>query len=219
TNYEFDMMPSIVCPSHVTMVILVHCAVGYFYERQLIRETWGSVVGPDARRWPGTDATYPEIRLYFLIAQPEEYDKEEELKLLNEQEVNNDLIRATFIDSYHNLTLKSLMGLKFMKEHCPRVNHLLKTDDDIFLNIYQIANVAACHGDTPVVGGTWAAKVHRNSTGKWGVPTERYPFTFFPRYLAGAAYLISNNTFAELLDAAEHIPPVHVDDAFITGIV
>ena len=42
---------------------------------------------------------------------------------------------AFFQDSYHNLTLKTVMGLKWVKDHCSQARFVMKTDDDIFVNL------------------------------------------------------------------------------------
>ena len=34
-----------------------------------------------------------------------------------------------------NLTIKSVMGLKWSAIFCPQARHVLKTDDDIFVNV------------------------------------------------------------------------------------
>ena len=40
-----------------------------------------------------------------------------------------------FQDTYHNLTLKTIMGLKWMAIFCPQAEFVLKTDDDIYVNV------------------------------------------------------------------------------------
>ena len=38
-------------------------------------------------------------------------------------------------DTYHNLTLKTVMGLKWTSIFCPQARFVMKTDDDIFVNL------------------------------------------------------------------------------------
>ena len=40
-----------------------------------------------------------------------------------------------FQDTYRNLTLKTVMGLKWSAIFCPQARHVMKTDDDIFVNV------------------------------------------------------------------------------------
>ena len=48
-----------------------------------------------------------------------------------------------FQDSYHNLTLKTVMGLKWMSIFCPHAKFILKTDDDIYVNVPLLTSTAA----------------------------------------------------------------------------
>ena len=45
------------------------------------------------------------------------------------------IILFFFQDTYQNLTIKTVMGLKWMSIFCPKAKYVLKTDDDIFVNI------------------------------------------------------------------------------------
>jgi beta-1,3-galactosyltransferase 1 len=47
----------------------------------------------------------------------------------------NDIIQESFYDTYNNLTLKSLMLLKWVISNCNKVTYIMKTDDDMFVNI------------------------------------------------------------------------------------
>lgn len=47
-----------------------------------------------------------------------------------------------FQDSYHNLTLKTVMGLKWMSIFCPHAKFILKTDDDIYVNVPLLTSTA-----------------------------------------------------------------------------
>ena len=43
-------------------------------------------------------------------------------------------IRNDFIDSYRNLTVKSIMALKWATEHCKNAKLIFKMDDDTLVN-------------------------------------------------------------------------------------
>ena len=47
----------------------------------------------------------------------------------------------SFQDSYHNLTLKTVMGLKWTSIFCPHAQFILKTDDDIYVNVPLLTSV------------------------------------------------------------------------------
>lgn len=61
-----------------------------------------------------------------------------------------DIIEEDFLDTYHNLTLKSIAMLKWINLTCYGSNnstrssmpqYVLKTDDDVFINIDRLFSV------------------------------------------------------------------------------
>ncbi|RCN42330.1 hypothetical protein ANCCAN_11701 [Ancylostoma caninum] len=65
-------------------------------------------------------------------------------KELLENEVNNygDILVADFEDTYKNLTLKNLAGLRYVLVACPEVPAVLKMDDDVAWNMEKAAMLA-----------------------------------------------------------------------------
>ena len=57
------------------------------------------------------------------------------LQVVEESRTYGDILQEDFVDSYMNLTLKSVMGLKWASTYCSQTQYLLKTDDDIFVNV------------------------------------------------------------------------------------
>lgn len=47
----------------------------------------------------------------------------------------HDIIQENFLDTYNNLTLKSVMMLKWVISNCNKAKFLMKTDDDMFINV------------------------------------------------------------------------------------
>ena len=70
---------------------------------------------------------------------------EEEIE--KEQEEFGDILIEDFEDSYFNLTLKTLYILKHFKER-PKFTHLMKSDDDTFVNVGKLENVLGEMTDT-----------------------------------------------------------------------
>ncbi len=52
-----------------------------------------------------------------------------------ESRVYNDIIVEDFLDTPYNSTIKSVMMLKYVTMHCPDAKFVMKTNDDVFLNI------------------------------------------------------------------------------------
>ncbi|XP_049547626.1 uncharacterized protein LOC125958359 isoform X3 [Anopheles darlingi] len=65
-----------------------------------------------------------------------------QLRILNESETYGDIIQESFIDSYNNLTLKTIMMLKWVTNNCDgKVKFLMKCDDDTFVNVPNLVHV------------------------------------------------------------------------------
>ena len=54
--------------------------------------------------------------------------------------------------------------------------------------------------------------------GKWGISYEKWPWANYPVYLSGATILLSSRTIRPLLAAAQTIPFMPFDDAYLTGL-
>lgn len=55
-------------------------------------------------------------------------------ELIEESEQHKDMIQDHFLDSYNNLTLKTVIMMKLVSTYCANATKfLLKIDDDIFL--------------------------------------------------------------------------------------
>ena len=53
----------------------------------------------------------------------------------NESSINDDLLQKPFRDTYKTLTTKTLEILRWYLECCDHIPHLLKTDDDMYINV------------------------------------------------------------------------------------
>ena len=54
---------------------------------------------------------------------------------LQESSKYHDVVAADFVDSYRNLTLKMMVGLKWVSRFCPHSRFVLKCDLDTFVNL------------------------------------------------------------------------------------
>lgn len=49
-----------------------------------------------------------------------------------------DIAQGNSLDTYRNLTYKTIMCLKYAKCHCKNAKYVLKVDDDLFVNVPQM---------------------------------------------------------------------------------
>lgn len=46
--------------------------------------------------------------------------------------------KEDFVDTYHNLTYKGVAALRWIDAYCSQATFVLKTDDDIFVNMFSL---------------------------------------------------------------------------------
>lgn len=56
------------------------------------------------------------VKVVFLVGRVQ--NNETQLRINEESEYNNDLIQESFLDTYNNLTLKTVMMLKWVNNNC-----------------------------------------------------------------------------------------------------
>lgn len=84
---------------------------------------------------------------------------------------HEDVIIEDFIDSYHNLTIKSIMMLKWIKNNCPNAQFMMKIDDDVYLNLPKL--IAFVKSDQVMsenfsIGKLYTSeKPYRDKNSKW----------------------------------------------------
>ena len=91
-----------------------------------------------------------------------------------ESQQYGDIIQEDFIDSYKNLTYKGIMWLRWVSSYCPHALYVLKVDDDIFVNIFNlVAHISTVYKravgrERTVMCLVWTRmKVMRDTRSKW----------------------------------------------------
>lgn len=82
-----------------------------------------------------------------------------------------DIIQERFIDSYNNLTLKSVVLLKLVSSYCANsTKYVFKIDDDMFVNMVPIVKMLGDRNSTTdlLMGKLiCGAKPIKDTTSKW----------------------------------------------------
>ncbi|XP_012521840.1 beta-1,3-galactosyltransferase 5 [Monomorium pharaonis] len=199
------------CPhlgKDMDLVVIVMSAPTHLEARTAIRQTWGHF---GQRR---------DISILFMLGATR--DPRVEAILHKEQNMYNDVIRGRFLDSYANLTLKTISTLEWVDAYCPKVKYLLKTDDDMFINVPRLLAFVYKHAkDRNVIFGRLARKWKpiRNRKSKYYVSQAQFQQSVFPDFTTGPAYLLSSDTVRRLYDAALDQTYLKLEDVFTTGIV
>ncbi|XP_022096895.1 uncharacterized protein LOC110982638 isoform X2 [Acanthaster planci] len=192
---------------YVDVLCLVYTAPSDSYMRSLIRKTWASAKEVKGKR----------IVTMFLLGQ-----RNLEIQQLIELENNlyHDIIQEDFTDSYYNLTIKTIMGLKWASYYCSNARFIVKMDIDMFVNVYnlvdridQVPTSGLAEGNRKDV-----TKPIRYKQSKWYTSKDVYPEDSYPPYLNGPAYLISADLAARIYKESFTTQFLPWEDAFV-GII
>ncbi|XP_039747986.1 uncharacterized protein LOC120625116 isoform X2 [Pararge aegeria] len=173
-----------------------------------------------------------DFKLVFLLGLPsQENDTSIQDKIEEEVEKYGDVIQEGFVDSYNNLTLKSIMMLKWVTNNCNEsVRYFLKTDDDVYVNVpnlvLNLQNRSQVHDSTKgqekeylLIGDLiCGARPVQDVSNKWYSPRYMYGGRVYPRYLSGTGYVLSSHTAMALYEAALRTSYFHLEDIYITGM-
>ncbi|XP_066299986.1 uncharacterized protein [Branchiostoma lanceolatum] len=206
--YYFTINHPYKCEVKVFLLIIVTSSPQNIKQRQSIRQTWGNETNV-----PGV-----AIKTLFAIGKPNNIATQQALQ--QEDNIYHDIIQENFVDSYHNLTHKTIMCLKYAFKFCPKAKYLLKTDDDTFVNVFNLVAYLKELGKTKkeriVVGEVWReGKPIQEQRRKWTVPSAEYPRESYPKYPNGFAYVISNDITWQVYQASENIKNFFLEDVYI----
>jgi beta-1,3-galactosyltransferase 1 len=197
--------------------IFVHSAArtsGKYYDRrQTTRQTWVR------------DAIHNNMKVTFVLAEAQ--DEQTQNQIITESEKYKDILQFGFKDDYHNLTLKAIALLGWISLNCLVGDYIVKTDDDILININRlkekIDNKTFQNGITGKLfkDSKPVRDINSEYANKWLVPKDLYPEDYYPPYLSGAAYVMSTDIIEKLYKSSINNsgPILDIDDLYLTGII
>ncbi|XP_026582176.1 beta-1,3-galactosyltransferase 4-like, partial [Pseudonaja textilis] len=202
----FTLSPSPCAQTAPWLLVLVASAPGHVAQRAGVQRSWGGA------RVAGGHS----VHTVFTVGLPG--DVAQQAALEREAAEHGDLLQARFADTYTNLTLKTLAMLGWATTHCPTARFLLKTDDDVFLNLPALARHLEQLASPPAayLGYVCSHGTSIRNPYSWHyVPTWLYPQPAFPPYCSGTAYVLSAPAAAAVLGAACLLPLVPVEDVYV----
>lgn len=205
-NFKFDIINHVCNNTPVLLLILVHSAPSNTEKRTTIRETWGEP----------TD----NIKVLFMVGAVE--NTETQIKLIEENKAHRDLVQGNFYDAYRNMTYKHVMAFKYAVYYCPQVKYVLKTDDDVFVNIPSFLNISLSKFVTKkliLCAPSWTAPAERSWGSKWRVALSEYPDKNYPPYCPGWVIVYSPDVVFQLYREAQRSQYFWIDDVHITGVL
>ena len=77
-----------------------------------------------------------QVRAVYLLGRPEDTGVQDALQ--SEHAMYEDTVQGDFLDTYHNLSHKGVLGYRWVTSHCPQARHVVKLDDDVFFDTYKM---------------------------------------------------------------------------------
>ena len=191
----------------IEMIILIHSAPGNSLTRNIVRQTWVSQ----------SKNNTSSIRYAFLLG--DVHNVTIRHSVLLESQAFADIIQGDFVDSYNNLTYKTIMGFMWATTRCSTAKAVMKTDDDSFVNVPNALKIVRdnfVHLGRGVVGKCYKkSNPRRNKADKWYVSYEYYPRRYYPEYCSGSGYITSYQVARQIHEISSRIPFFHIEDVFI----
>ncbi|XP_068130458.1 beta-1,3-galactosyltransferase 2-like isoform X2 [Hyperolius riggenbachi] len=191
------------------LILLVIGKVHDFETRHAIRATWGNESNYDV-----------DVLRIFLLGFSSFASRRTQMMLEEESEAFRDIVQQDFMDTYYNLTLKTLLGMEWVTKFCPNASYVIKIDNDLFLNVdYLVHNLL--FPELPVRENYFTGyimantKPLRSKAYKWYVPVEVYPNDTYPPYCVGPAYVFSADMARKIYDVSQRIRVIPMEDSFM----
>ncbi|XP_052099984.1 beta-1,3-galactosyltransferase 5-like [Mytilus californianus] len=196
--------------NHIFLLVLIYSAIYKFDERQVIRNTFGSI------------EEFDNTHIEYVFVLGETVNDTQQMDIEEESVKYRDLIQGNFIDSYRNLTYKRVFSLFWVNRFCNNVTYVIKIDDDITINIpFLIPYLSNKLNKTKVLECFLliGALPYRNPRDKWHMSSLDYPFATFPPYCAGPSSIMSTDVISEMYEATKIVPFCWLEDVYGGGFL
>jgi len=211
-------------PPKIDILILISSAPSEYAQRRAIRQTWGSKCNHiDSRikcvfvigNFLNDSANIDNIRTFPNKVVDDSYNNSQ---LIKESEDFKDIVQFDFIDSYGNLTYKTLSGLKWAVNVCASAEYVMKTDTDMFVNTELLPLLVQTAPRTLFMGGfCWGPSFpNRDIFSKWFVSYKSYRHHQFPPMCSGTGYIMSRDVVQLILRKSRNVPFFHLEDVYIS---
>uniref|UniRef100_A0A4W4GQ14 Hexosyltransferase n=1 Tax=Electrophorus electricus TaxID=8005 RepID=A0A4W4GQ14_ELEEL len=129
-----------------------------------------------------------------------------------------DIIQMDFLDTYHNLTIKTMMMMNWLATYCTSARYAMKIDADIFLNVPYLVEYLHSQAEKQdyITGSVITdARPRRDIHSKWYLSEELYPENKLPPYVSGAGYVFSIDLARKIALASRFVRPIPLEDVYV----
>ncbi|NWI65911.1 B3GL1 acetylgalactosaminyltransferase, partial [Todus mexicanus] len=191
------------------LVVLVTSHPKDVKSRQAIRITWAS-----QSSWWGQRV----LTLFLLGEDAERGDNAAALSVEDESILYGDIVRQDFVDTYDNLTLKTIMAFRWAAEFCSTARFLMKTDDDVFVNTANLVKLLLKLNSSENVFTGYPLIdnfAYRGFYKKRYISYDEYPFRLYPPYCSGMGYVVDGKLALRIYQLMGHIRPIKFEDVYV----
>lgn len=191
----------------IDLLIFITTAHAQKDRRDAIRRTWLE---------PSRNNT-SNVRYVFLLGMTSHKDNMASVR--KEGEVYGDIVIENFIDSYANLTYKTIMGFRWAVQFCAEAKFVLKTDDDVFVdvgNVLKLTEENKNELESGIAGScsVWRRPI-RETDSKWYVSNAEYPWPYLPPHCSGTGYITAMDVIKKVYNVSANVPFFWLEDVYV----
>ncbi|XP_066916636.1 beta-1,3-galactosyltransferase 5-like [Clytia hemisphaerica] len=196
------------------ILILVNSHIEHREKRESIRLSWGNTTKfTDHRR----KYNYTTYKTYFVTGYQENVITEAKF----ESSIYRDLLITNRTENYWDLSRRLIFGFLWSLESCS-YNYLLKTDDDVFVNIPNLFALiykdpfVLKHKDRIFAGFIYPKNGPiRDPSSKWYVSKDEWSPDYYPFFASGMANILSRLVVEKIRPYFDWQNPFRLDDVYI----
>ncbi|OQR67843.1 UDP-GlcNAc:betaGal beta-1 [Tropilaelaps mercedesae] len=222
-NYTYILNAETLCndldPRRLRVLVFVETHVKNTERRKAIRKTWAQRALQKALNY----------RVVFLFGNGGNETVQQAALL--EHYFYGDVAQEDFPERFENLSIKSVMGLKYAVTFCRSTDYVVKVDDDIYLHMPNVLKSFERHRRSPlkdnlichrnrvkhILRPGKSLEVLRPKTMKYEVRDDVIPGSSFPPYCSGFSYGMSLRVARKLYEASLGTPLFFIEDVYVTG--
>nr|XP_006631703.2 PREDICTED: beta-1,3-galactosyltransferase 2-like [Lepisosteus oculatus] len=194
------------------LILMIPVAPADHAARDAIRKTWGREgLIPGVIIW----------RIFYVGLPQGDRALRIQAALEKESREHRDIVQKDFLDSYRNLTIKTMMILDWLASYCPGASYVMKIDTDMFLNVDYLVNKVLDPRRVPPKQDFMTGRIinfgiiRRDPGSKWYMPLALYPGCFYPQYVSGVSYVFSTDLVPKILQASQSVRPIFLEDVYV----
>ena len=208
-SYRISKQPSGLCTQGqaVDYLVLVLGAIYNFDLRRTIRETWGNITRIENRT----------LDLVFVIGKEKGVGNYTGA-INKESQEYNDILELDFIDSYTNLTIKTILAFGWVLTECPQARFVVRNMDDCFLDLFMLDKEMVKLNNLNIFLGCVAFESPVSLYGKYASISE-VPFVgnpeYYPPFVRGFSIVLSVDVIQKFYYLSCVVPLVWPDDCYL----